>query len=192
MARMPYQGAFTLQVWGLCDLPFENYSTSALLVWVSETGVCAAAARFCHPNIPPPGMWRHVNIQYGKEPRFGQGPDQGIVVGKRDGTESTNHRSLRLFTAPSAVSCQQEFTAISNQRRVVGEPLDADWRAGGRRKVGAFSSLLPKSEWRKAKSLYKKVRALESSFQKVYILSALALQDFSHRLLKVGHFQSFR
>ena len=62
-------------------------------------------------------------------------PLQGVVVtvaaiGKRDGNESTNHRSLRLFTAPSAVSCQQEFTAISNQRRAVGELLDADWRAG--------------------------------------------------------------
>ena len=60
---------------------------------------------------------------------------QGAVVtvaaiGKRVDTASTNHRSVRLFTAPSAVSCQQEFTAISNQRRAVGELLDADWRAG--------------------------------------------------------------
>ena len=67
------------------------------------------------------------------------------------------------------------------------------WLArGGRRKVGAFSSLLPKNEWPKTKSLKKKVRALESSFQKVYTLGALALQNFSHRLLKVGHFQWFR
>ena len=61
--------------------------------------------------------------------------NQGVVVtvaaiGKRVDTASTNHRSLRLFTAPSAVSCQQEFTATSNQRRAVGELLDADWRAG--------------------------------------------------------------
>ena len=67
------------------------------------------------------------------------------------------------------------------------------WLArGGRRKVGAFSSLLPKSEWPKAKSLKEKVRGLESSFQKVYTLGALALQDFFHRLLNVGHFQWFR
>ena len=52
------------------------------------------------------------------------------AIGKRVDTASTNHRSLRLFTAPSAVSCQQEFTATSNQRRAVGELLDADWRAG--------------------------------------------------------------
>ena len=60
---------------------------------------------------------------------------QGAVVtvaaiGKRVDTASTNHRSLRLFTAPSAVSCRQEFAAISNQRRAVGVLLDADWRAG--------------------------------------------------------------
>ena len=29
------------------------------------------------------------------------------AIGKRVDTASTNHRSLRLFTAPSAVSCQQ-------------------------------------------------------------------------------------
>ena len=52
-------------------------------------------------------------------------PAQGVVVtvaaiGKRVDAASTNHRSLRLFTALSVVSCQQEFTAISNQRRSVG------------------------------------------------------------------------
>ena len=60
---------------------------------------------------------------------LGPTADRRSSIGKRVDTASTNHRSLRLFTAPSTVSCQQEFTAISNQRRAVGELLDADWRA---------------------------------------------------------------
>ena len=54
--------------------------------------------------------------------------NQGVVVtvaaiGKHVDAASTNHRSLRLFTALSVVSCQQGFTAISNQRRSVGSCL---------------------------------------------------------------------
>ena len=60
---------------------------------------------------------------------------QGIIVtladrGKRDDTESTNHPPLRLFTALSVINCQQEFTAISNQRQAVRVLLNTDWHAG--------------------------------------------------------------
>ena len=40
---VPYQGACTLQVWGLCDLPFENYAPALVFV-----GVHAAARGTCH------------------------------------------------------------------------------------------------------------------------------------------------
>ena len=118
----------------------------------------------------------------------------GHFRGKRDGTESTNHRSLVTTSVHCAVSRELSAGVHGHiQSASIGGGAARRWLArGGRRKVGAFSSLLPKSEWPKAKSLKEKVRALESIFQKVYTLGALALQDFSHRLLKVGHFQLFR
>ena len=43
MVRVPYQGAFILQVWGLCDLPFENFAPAIIFVMVH-----AVAPGTCH------------------------------------------------------------------------------------------------------------------------------------------------
>ena len=100
------------------------------------------------------------------------------------------------ITTPVHCAVSRELSAVVHghiQSASSGGGAARRWLArGGRRRVGAFSSLLTKSKWPKAKSQKEKVRALESSFQKVYTLGTLALQDFSHRLLKVGHFQWFR
>ena len=51
MVRVPYQGACTLQVWGLCDLPFENFSPALVFVRVH-----AAARGTCH--VARSATWR--------------------------------------------------------------------------------------------------------------------------------------
>ena len=91
------------------------------------------------------------------------------------------------------MSCQQEFTAISNQRRAVGELLDADWRAGPPESRCLFLLIAKKVSDLRQKVLRRKLELLNQAFRKcIGTFGALALQDFSHRLLKVGHFQWLR
>ena len=44
-----------------------------------------------------------------------------------DGLEYKGGSRGALFTMPSAVRCRPEFQLVSNQRRGMGEFLDADW-----------------------------------------------------------------
>ena len=44
MARVPYQGASTLKVWGLCDLPFAAYPKCARIVSSESYNLLAMVA----------------------------------------------------------------------------------------------------------------------------------------------------
>ena len=44
MARVPYQGASTLKVWGLCDLPFAAYKKCAIIVSSESYNLLAMVA----------------------------------------------------------------------------------------------------------------------------------------------------
>ena len=96
------------------------------------------------------------------------------------------------ITTPVHCAVSRELSAVVHghiQSASSGGGAARRWLArGGRRKVDTFSSLLTKSKWPKAKSQKEKVRALESTFQKVYTLGTLALQDFSHHLSEGGSF----
>ena len=52
MALVPYQGARTLKVWGLCDLPFGNF--------VQLTLFFSQKRKF--PNFDPPNFWTPLNF----------------------------------------------------------------------------------------------------------------------------------
>ena len=64
------------------------------------------------------------------------------------------------------MSCQQKFTALSNQRRAVGELLDADWRAGAAGKQVPFPPYCQKVSDLRQKVLKEKLELLNLAFRK--------------------------
>ena len=52
MALLPYQGARTLQIWGLCDLPFGNF-VQLMLLFSQKSKIL---------NFDPPNFWTPLNF----------------------------------------------------------------------------------------------------------------------------------
>ena len=52
MALVPYQGARTLQIWGLCDLPFGNF-VQLMLLFSQKSKI---------QNFDPPNFWTPLNF----------------------------------------------------------------------------------------------------------------------------------